>query len=79
MNTNWNPQADDEPQHRCETCGTHVHPDMIRVYGDENGDLYACIECSTPRDLRQGAGVDPTYERGPSRGDHHPVFGGEQT
>lgn len=75
----WNPQPIDETHHHCLGCGEHVHPDTPRVYGDNDDDLFACVSCSTPRDLRQGAGKDPDYDPLVDRGDtseNHPIFDG---
>lgn len=65
----------------CLGCGGHVQPGTIRVYGDNAGRLYACPSCSTPRDLRQGAGKNPEYDPETHRGSstmsgYHPLFGG---
>jgi len=30
----------------CETCGQHVSQRFQRVFGDPNGDVYACPNCS---------------------------------
>ncbi|WP_425603079.1 DUF7563 family protein [Halosolutus gelatinilyticus] len=66
--------------HHCLSCGAHVHERTIAGYGDNDGNLFACPDCSTPRDLRQGAGRDPDYDLEEDRGQstasgYHPIFG----
>jgi hypothetical protein len=46
---------------RCQ-CGHVVSQQFIRVFG-RNGELYACLECSTRDALAKGAGADPDFER----------------
>lgn len=43
---------------RCRNCGAHVSPRFVRVFGNNEDELYHCLECSTFRDLQQGAGTD---------------------
>lgn len=69
---------------QCLGCGAHVTPSLVRGYGTNDGRLFACLECSTPRDLRQGAGRDPDYDPETDRGrstasGYHPIFGGGET
>ncbi|MFC7216533.1 hypothetical protein ACFQO4_20955 [Saliphagus sp. GCM10025334] len=47
---------------RCLNCGTRVLEGTVGVYGDNDGNLHACPECSTYRHLKQGAGWNPDYE-----------------
>lgn len=72
----WSPDA---TTHECRGCGSHVTPQMVRGYGTNDGRLFACTNCSTPRDLRQGAGKDPHYDPERDRGQstasgYHPIF-----
>jgi len=30
----------------CDNCGAHVSTQFARVFGDENGELRACLRCS---------------------------------
>ena len=73
--------VDATPNNECLGCGAHVTPQTVRGYGDNDGNLYACNQCSTPRDLRQGAGKDPDYNPERDRGrasvsGYHPIFPG---
>lgn len=75
----WNPTPTDGTHSHCLGCGEHVQPGTIRIYGTNDGRLFACIQCSTPRDLRQGAGMNPDYDPAEDRGetsDKLPVFNG---
>jgi hypothetical protein len=44
---------------RCQGCGSYVTERFTRVFGDNEDDVYACLECSTMRELRAGSGVTP--------------------
>jgi hypothetical protein len=46
---------------RCQ-CGHVVSQQFVRVFG-RDGELYACLECSTRDALAKGAGADPDFER----------------
>lgn len=43
----------------CQSCGHYVTDTFRRVFGNNQDDLYGCLNCSTMRDLRSGAGVRP--------------------
>lgn len=42
---------------RCRNCGTYVSSQFAKVFGDNEDEIHRCIECSTLRDLQQGAGT----------------------
>lgn len=42
----------------CENCGTVVLAKFARVFGDRDGTVYACIECTSFTDLCDGAAAD---------------------
>jgi hypothetical protein len=42
---------------RCLHCGSYATQRFARVFGDNDNDLYACLECTTMRALRNGEGV----------------------
>lgn len=44
---------------QCENCGEYVTKQFIRVFGANDGSVYACTNCTTGRDLRNGAGAEP--------------------
>jgi hypothetical protein len=46
-------------QTRCLSCGSYVTDGFVRVFGDNQNDLYACLECTTMGALRAGDGVGP--------------------
>jgi hypothetical protein len=56
----WTPTTTN-PAPECR-CGNRVTQQFIRVFG-RNGDLHACLECSTRDALAKGAGADPSFER----------------
>lgn len=41
---------------RCRNCETHVTEQFARVFGDNENDVYNCTDCTTNRDLYDGAG-----------------------
>ena len=41
---------------RCENCDAHVSRPFVRVFGDNEGTLHRCLECTTFRELQDGAG-----------------------
>jgi hypothetical protein len=46
-------------QTRCLSCGSYVTEGFVRVFGDNQNDLYACLECTTMGALRAGEGISP--------------------
>lgn len=47
---------------QCRRCGTVVTQRFIDVFG-KDGNLFACIECSTKGALQNGVGADPDRQR----------------
>jgi hypothetical protein len=43
----------------CRSCGSYVTESFARVFGNNDNEIYACIECSSARDLYHGRGTDP--------------------
>lgn len=43
----------------CENCGSYVTKQFIRVFGSRDGKVYACGNCATGRELRDGGGAEP--------------------
>jgi hypothetical protein len=41
----------------CQNCGSYVTDTFRRVFGNNEDELYGCLNCSTMRALRSGAGV----------------------
>ncbi|WP_312908495.1 DUF7563 family protein [Natronosalvus caseinilyticus] len=48
---------------RCLNCETRVLEGTIRVFGSNDGDLFACPACTPLRDLQRGAGSNPDFTR----------------
>jgi len=46
-------------QRTCKNCGEYVTKQFVRVFGANDGSVYGCMNCSTGRDLREGAGTQP--------------------
>ncbi|WP_435346390.1 DUF7563 family protein [Haloarchaeobius sp. HRN-SO-5] len=40
----------------CENCGAHLSSSFVRVFGDNDGTLHRCSECSTVSELMSGLG-----------------------
>lgn len=48
---------------RNETCDNeHVDREFARILGDEDGNVYACPECTSWTALRHGAAAKPDFE-----------------
>lgn len=41
---------------RCRNCESHVTEQFARVFGDNQDDVHNCIDCTSNRDLYDGAG-----------------------
>lgn len=46
-------------EHRCLSCDTYVSADFARVFGNNDDTIYACLNCTTLADLRDGQAVEP--------------------
>jgi hypothetical protein len=42
---------------RCQNCGAYVSHVFARVFGNNEHEVHGCLECSTTRELRRGAGT----------------------
>ncbi|MFW5918630.1 MAG: DUF7563 family protein [Halanaeroarchaeum sp.] len=38
----------------CGHCGAHVSTAFARVFGNNHNEVYACPDCATMRELRNG-------------------------
>jgi hypothetical protein len=45
----------------CNNCGSFVTPQFARVFGDNDDEVYGCLNCQTARELREQAHVSPQY------------------
>lgn len=43
----------------CQACGANVSRRFIRVFGNNDGTVYACRECATWEGIKDGAGIGP--------------------
>lgn len=41
--------------HYCETCGGVVTSDFTRVFGTNTNQVFACLECTSMREIMDGA------------------------
>lgn len=58
--TSQSPSVDANPgTTQCRNCGAYVSSRFARVFGNNEDVVFGCIECSTLRDLQQGAGTSP--------------------
>ncbi|WP_049970693.1 DUF7563 family protein [Haladaptatus cibarius] len=61
----WNPGNGDESRLiacQNENCGNkHLDPKFARIFGGEDGTVFACPECTSWASLRQGAAANPTF------------------
>jgi len=44
-------------RNQCNNCGSFVSRRFSRVFGNNEDEVYGCLQCSTMRDLREGGGV----------------------
>lgn len=42
----------------CRNCSSHVTVQFARVFGDNDGTVYRCLECSTRAGANEGAKSD---------------------
>ncbi|MFC6798230.1 UBP-type zinc finger domain-containing protein [Haladaptatus sp. YSMS36] len=42
---------------QCSNCGGFVTPDFVRVFGINNNEVWACLNCTTITDLEKYAGT----------------------
>jgi hypothetical protein len=43
-----------DSRRRCNNCGAFVTRRFSRVFGDNAGEVYGCLDCGTARDLHNG-------------------------
>ncbi|WP_135536978.1 DUF7563 family protein [Halostella pelagica] len=43
---------------QCRNCGAYVSNQFARVFGNNQNRVYACLDCSTTRDLREGVATE---------------------
>lgn len=39
---------------RCRNCGSFVTPDFARVFGNNDDEVFGCLECMTATDVKSG-------------------------
>lgn len=42
---------------RCKHCESYVSHKFLRVFGDNDNEVHACLNCTSMRELVQGAAV----------------------
>jgi hypothetical protein len=47
---------------RCTTCDAFVTADFVRVFGTNDGRVFACPNCASMTSVADGAAVDPSAE-----------------
>ena len=60
----WTPMADDEEEKDdcCQNCGNSVTLQFRRVFGDNDNVVHGCPDCSTYRELKDGAHLDGGHQ-----------------
>lgn len=43
--------------HACASCGAHVSPAFVRVFGDNQNVVHGCPRCGTRRERAHGDGL----------------------
>lgn len=46
--------TDPRTMYTCNNCGARVSPDFARVFGDNQNDVFGCMECMLWADIQQG-------------------------
>ncbi len=41
-------------ENRCESCGSFVTKDFARVFGNNDGQVFGCLECMTATEVKKG-------------------------
>ena len=41
-------------ENRCQSCGSFVTRDFARVFGNNQNEVYACLECTTSTEVKRG-------------------------
>ncbi len=66
MTTTDNPLTENatKTENRCQSCGAFVTRDFARVFGNNNGQVFGCLECMSATDVKKGKAraetVDPS-------------------
>ncbi|MFO7833559.1 MAG: hypothetical protein R6V31_05770 [Halohasta sp.] len=60
LHTQTAAESHQSKQRTCENCGEYVTKQFVRVFGANDGSVYGCMNCLTGRDLREGAGTQPS-------------------
>ncbi len=54
--TNASARSEPVQTNRCRNCHSYVSQQFARVFGNNEDEVHACIECSTLHALREGEG-----------------------
>lgn len=41
-------------ENRCQSCGSFVTRDFARVFGNNENDVFGCLECMTATEVKKG-------------------------
>ncbi len=59
---------------RCQNCGSFITPEFARVFGNNDDDVFGCLECMSGTDVKNGKARAETIDtsvtdakRGPVR------------
>lgn len=58
----WAPQSGGQTERHCLNCKSHVDVDFARVFGDNENNVFACLNCAPYAAVRDGAAADPDHE-----------------
>lgn len=64
MTTSDNPisNGDTHPVSECQNCGEPVSSRFARVFGNNQNEVHACLECATEKELYRGSGRAPDVD-----------------
>ena len=61
MSTSLKPKS--PVKNECRNCGGRVSADFARVFGDNDGVVHRCMQCTCQAHLFHGGGADPDKKR----------------
>ncbi|WP_458190644.1 DUF7563 family protein [Haladaptatus sp. NG-WS-4] len=44
----------DDTNRRCQNCNSFITPEFGRVFGDNDDEVYGCLECMSGTEVRNG-------------------------
>jgi hypothetical protein len=58
---------------KCRNCNAYVSKDFVRIFGDNDDEVYGCLECVGATAVKNGATKQGVSRRSDS---NHPAIGG---